>query len=333
MREARNRFANLVKEAFAKAGRDPIDFASEFKTAERREGFYALLAGDETPFAHHIAKAIAWRMSNSFDAELWATTFHEAYPSPDFKPMLIGANPELGMQVVMVIPDEADAMRLLEAMAANPDRRSKLIHVCLSPSLLYGGDKTGEHYWSFNPDFHAPPERAFYPVELGVRPPEATTPFWFGQAAGHTLVACTPEKAWFFERVEPPIPEHCKPAGPPLKMEEHIEEVQALLDWLNAHMEEHGAAVSRRGDLEIKKTFLERKLLDSYPEPLTEQERVICRKALENVSAELSRTESIIGEFRERNRELGRYGLANIPFWLAEELVWMEMKKQKGGKE
>lgn len=50
MREARNRFANLVKEAFAKAGREPIDFASEFKTAERREGFYALLAGDETPF-------------------------------------------------------------------------------------------------------------------------------------------------------------------------------------------------------------------------------------------------------------------------------------------
>src|SRR5690606_22120507 len=110
MREARNRFANLVKEAFEKAGREPIAFASEFKTAERREAFHALLAGDETPFAHHIAKAIAWRMSSSFDAELWATTFHEAYPSPDFKPMLIGANPELGMQVVMVIPDEADAM-------------------------------------------------------------------------------------------------------------------------------------------------------------------------------------------------------------------------------
>ncbi len=54
MREARNRFANLVKEAFAKAGQDPIAFASEFKTAERREAFHALLDGDETPFAHHI---------------------------------------------------------------------------------------------------------------------------------------------------------------------------------------------------------------------------------------------------------------------------------------
>lgn len=139
MREARNRFANLVKEAFEKAGRDPIDFASELKTAERREGFYALLAGDETPFAHHIAKAVAWRMSSSFDAELWATTFHEAYPSTDFKPMLIGANPELGMQVVMVIPDEADAMRLLEAMAANPDRRSKLIHVSEPVVALWWG--------------------------------------------------------------------------------------------------------------------------------------------------------------------------------------------------
>lgn len=306
MREARNRFANLVEDAFVKAGRDPIAFASELKTAERREGFHALLAGDETPFAHHITKAIAWSMS-SLDVELWAKTFHEAYPSPDFKPMLIGANPELRIQVVMVIPEGADAMRLLEAMAANPDGPSKRIQVCLSPSLLYGGDKTGEHYWSFNPDFHTPPERAFYPVELEARPPEATTPFWFGQAAGHTLVACTPENAWFFERDEPPIPEHRKPAGPPLKMEEHIEDVQALLDWLNAHMEEHGAAVSRREDLELM-------------------------GALHDDSAEVTRIESIIEEFEKRRRELGRYGLANIPFWIAEELVWMEMKKQKGGK-
>jgi hypothetical protein len=141
-----------------------------------------------------------------------------------------------------------------------------------------------------------------------MRPPKATTPFWFGQAAGHTLVVCTPEKAWFFEREELPIPEHRKPAGPPLKMEEHIEEVQALLDWLNAHMDEHDAAVSRREDLELM-------------------------RASDGNSDELSRTESIIGEFRESNRELGRFGLANIPFWLAEELVWMEMKKQKGGKE
>lgn len=120
-------------------------------------------------------------------------------------------------------------------------------------------------------------------------------------------MACTPENAWSFERDEPPIPER-KPAGPPLKMEEHIEDVQALLDWLNAHMEEHGAAVSRREDLELM-------------------------GALHDDSDEVTRIERIIEEFEKRRRELGRYGLANIPFWIAEEIVWMEMKKQKGGKE